>query len=56
MQTALEAHLETYNTKRPHQGRGMKDRTPLKAFLDSIPKTAPKETKPQGTTDQANAA
>lgn len=37
MQTALDAYLVTYNTARPHQGRGMNGRTPLTAFLDRIP-------------------
>lgn len=32
MQTDLDAWLETYNTKRPHQGRGMKGSTPLQVF------------------------
>ena len=46
MQTDLDAYLVTYNTKRPHQGRGMKGRTPLRAFKDGLklrPKTKPKE-------------
>ena len=30
MQIDLDAYLVTYNTKRPHQGRAMKGRTPLK--------------------------
>ena len=36
MQTDLDAWLETYNTKRPHQGRGMDGRTPHRAFLDGL--------------------
>jgi transposase InsO family protein len=43
MQVALDAYLVVYNTKRPHQGRGMNGRTPLKAFKDGIPKQAKKE-------------
>ena len=39
MQTALDAYLVTYNEKRPHQGRGMKGRTPMQVFLDGRPKT-----------------
>jgi hypothetical protein len=27
-----------YNTKRPHQGRGMNGRTPITAFIDGITK------------------
>lgn len=38
MQTDLEAYLKTYNHERPHQGRNMKGRTPLKAFIDGLPK------------------
>jgi transposase InsO family protein len=36
MQTDLNAFLETYNTRRPHQGLGMDGRTPYQAFLDGI--------------------
>ena len=43
MQVALDAYLTVYNTKRPHQGRGMNGRTPAKAFRDGIPKAARKE-------------
>lgn len=43
MQTVLDQYLVVYNTRRPHQGRGMNGRTPLKAFRDGIPKQ-PKET------------
>ena len=38
MQKVLDDWLVTYNTKRPHQGRGMNGRTPLKAFISGIPK------------------
>ena len=34
----LDAFLETYNTKRPHQGRNMKGRTPITVFIDGLPK------------------
>ena len=38
MQEALDAHLVTYNTARPHQGRGMNGRAPAgRAFPDRIP-------------------
>jgi hypothetical protein len=33
-------YLEGYNTRRPHQGRGMNARTPSRAFNDGIPKTS----------------
>lgn len=36
MQKDLEEHLVVYNTKRPHQGRGMNGRTPLQAFMDGL--------------------
>ena len=38
MQGALDTYLIGYNTKRPHQGRAMNGRTPLKAFIDGLPK------------------
>ncbi len=37
MQVVLDTYLIGYNTKRPHQGRGMNGRTPAKAFRDGIP-------------------
>jgi transposase InsO family protein len=37
MQAALDAYLVTYNTERPHQGRGMLGRTPYRTFVDRIP-------------------
>jgi transposase InsO family protein len=36
MQVSLDAYLKTYNESRPHQGRGMKGRTPLLAFKAGI--------------------
>ena len=36
MQKDLDEYLVIYNTKRPHQGRGMNGRTPLKAFMDGV--------------------
>jgi transposase InsO family protein len=36
MQKDLDDYLVIYNTKRPHQGRGMNGRTPLKAFTDGL--------------------
>jgi transposase InsO family protein len=38
MQTVLDDYLVGYNTRRPHQGRGMQGRTPLQAFRDGIRK------------------
>ena len=34
-----------YNTKRPHQGRGMNGRTPARPFRDGIPRNSKKEDK-----------
>ncbi len=45
MQTVLDAYLISYNTRRPHQGRGMNGRTPAKAFRDGIPRNSKKEDK-----------
>jgi len=52
MQAALDAYLAEFNTRWPHQCRGMKWRTPLKAFNGGIPKTVKKEDE----TDQKIAA
>ena len=53
MQVVLDACLVSYNTKRPHQGRGMNGRTPAKAFRDGIPKASEKE---EDKTDLKTAA
>ena len=37
MQEDLDAHLEIYNTRRPHRGRGMDGRTPYEVFKAGIP-------------------
>lgn len=44
MQQDLETYLKHYNQKRPHQGRGMKGRTPYQVFK-AAPKRARKTTK-----------
>jgi len=46
MQADLDAYLAVYNTKRPHQGRGMKGRTPQKALTDGLPKKENAKMKP----------
>jgi transposase InsO family protein len=49
MQEDLDAYLVLYNTKRPHRGRGMKGKTPLKAFfegLKNVPTLQPQEAPP----------
>ena len=38
MQTDLDDYLVRYNTKRPHQGRDMKGRTPYAVFMKGLPK------------------
>lgn len=42
MQNDLNDFLVLYNTKRAHQGRGMRGRTPLVAFVEGLPKSTPK--------------
>ncbi len=38
MQKDLDGYLETYNTRRPHRGRGMEGRTPYEVFKAGIPR------------------
>ena len=46
MQKDLDAYLVTYNTKRPHQGRGMNGKTLADVFVRCLPKPKkPKEEK-----------
>ena len=52
MQTPLDAYLKSYNENRPHQGRGMKGRTPLQAFRAGI--NLPKAKKEEPRTDAPN--
>jgi transposase InsO family protein len=40
MQAVLDEYLVAYNTRRPHQGRGMNGRTPIQAFIEGLPKPA----------------
>jgi transposase InsO family protein len=56
MQTALDAYLAGYNAERPHQGRGMNGRTPLRVFLDRIPANDNRKEDSDRKTDQTNAA
>ena len=60
MQAVLDDYLVGYNQRRPHQGRGMKGRTPARAFRDGLPKKAkpqqPKETKVTPTADTPHPA
>jgi transposase InsO family protein len=36
MQVVLDAYMETYNQRRPHQGRGMNGRTPATVFIEGL--------------------
>ena len=56
MQAVLDEYLEGYNTKRPHQGRGMNGRTPIRAFTEGIPKTSNTEVTSQTKTAKLKAA
>ena len=56
MQAVLDEYLEGYNTKRPHQGRGMNGRTPIHAFTEGIPKTSNTEVTSQTKTAKLKAA
>ena len=62
MQKVLGDYLVTYNTKRPHQGRGMNGRTPLIVSKAGLAKTTPQMPKekrekspPQKTENQLAA-
>ena len=55
MQAILDDYLIGYNTRRPHQGRGMNGRTPSQAFVDGLPqnsKPQPKKEKKVTTEKQ----
>lgn len=52
MQADLDVYLLHYNTKRPHQGRDMKGKTPHQVFKCGLPKPAKTEVK----TKEQNAA
>jgi transposase InsO family protein len=43
MQAVLDAYLVSYNTARPHQGRGMNGRTPAVTFVQGLPKPPPEK-------------
>jgi hypothetical protein len=57
MQVVLDDYLVGYNERRPHQGRGMKGRTPARAFRDGLTRRAkpqqPKEPKATPETQPA---
>ncbi|MCA3560129.1 MAG: transposase [Aestuariivirga sp.] len=43
MQAVLDDYLAGYNTKRPHQGRGINGRTPQNDFIAGRPNPQPKQ-------------
>lgn len=45
MQAVFDDYLVGYNTRRPHQGRGMNGRTPETVFIAGLPKPQPKQKK-----------
>ena len=55
MQNDLDGYLETYNTRRPHRGRGMEGRTPYEIFKVGIPRKPPTQ-KPSTTQEVKKAA
>ena len=56
MQAVLDEYLEGYNTKRPHQERGMNGRTPIRAFTEGMPKTSNTEVTSQTKNAKLKAA
>ena len=56
MQAVLDDYLAGYNTKRPHQGRGMNGRTPIRAFTEGMLKTSNTEVTSQTKTAKLKAA
>lgn len=56
MQAVLDEYLVSYNQHRPHQGRGMKGRTPARAFKEGLPRMAkPQQPKEMKTTPEPEA-
>ena len=55
MQTELDGYLETYNTRRPHRGRGMEGRTPYEVYKAGIP-PKPRTRKPSATKKEVKKA
>jgi hypothetical protein len=56
IQGVLDGYREGYNTRRPHQERGMNGRTPIRAFTEGIPKTSNTEVTSQTKTAKLKAA
>ena len=55
MQKDLDSYLETYNTRRPHRGRGIEGRTPREVFKAGIPRK-PRTPKPSARKEVKTAA
>ena len=53
MQKDLDGYLVVYNTKRPHQGRNMKGRTPEQVFKAELPKATDRKTKSKNSDKKA---
>jgi transposase InsO family protein len=53
MQAVLDVYLDGYNHRRPHQGRGMKGRTPARAFTQGLPPSPAEENHAKTTRKQA---
>ena len=55
MQKELGGYLETYNTRRPHRGRGMEGRSPNEVFKAGTPRKR-RTQKPSATTKKVKTA
>jgi hypothetical protein len=53
---ALDGYLEGYNVSRPHHGRGMNGRSPIRAFTEGMPKTSNREVTSQTKTAKLKVA
>ena len=56
MQAVLDGYLAHYNTKQPHQGRGMNGRTPAAVFAAGLPNAKPKKEVKQNISEPAQSA
>ena len=55
MQKDVDGYLETYNTRRPHRGRGVEGSTPCEVFKAGIP-AKPHTRKPSANKEVKTAA
>jgi hypothetical protein len=56
IQAVLDDYIDGYNTKRPHQGRGINGRTPIITFPEELPKTSNTEVTSQTKAAKLNDA